>query len=177
MRRILIAASLSLFATVTACGGGENEQAAEELGQSEALLWTGYTSEEFPPLQCGSADLINGMECQGGDCDNIRVNCTNAGIAHGYSYFTSTFSEEGTNWRECGPGEWVTGIACYGSRCDNVSLECTAIPGRVAHSCVWSGWFTDGSGPWQAPAGAYIRGAKCNGDHCDNMSVLYCRMS
>ncbi|MFP2925410.1 hypothetical protein ACLESO_09355 [Pyxidicoccus sp. 3LG] len=181
MRRMMMAASLALFASLTACGGMENEQSneqvTEELGQSEALLWTGYTSEEFPPLQCDSNQLINGLECSGGYCDNIRVNCTAAtSVSHGASYFTSTFSEEATSYRYCGANEWVTGIACYGSRCDNVSLECTAISGRSVGSCYWSSYYTDGSGPWQAPAGYFVRGAQCRGEYCDDMRFYYCAL-
>jgi len=181
MRRMMMAASLVLFASVTACGGMENEQSseqvAEELGQSEALLWTGYTSEEFPPLQCDSGHLINGLECSGNYCDNIRVNCTNASVSHGASYFTSPFSEEGTNSRFCNTNEWVTGIACYGSNCDNVSLECTVIPNRTVGACYWSTYYTDGSGPWNAPAGYYVRGAQCRGKYCDDMRFYYCRLN
>lgn len=181
MRRMMMAAAVVLFASVTACGGLENEQSSdqgtEELGESEALLWTGYTSEEFPPLQCDSTYVINGLECSGGFCDNIRVNCTNTGVAQGASYFTSTFSEEGTNYRYCGANEWVTGIACYGSSCDNVALECTSIPSRTVGACAWSAYITDGSGPFQAPAGYYVRGAQCRGSFCDDMRFYYCRMN
>jgi len=184
MRRMMMAASMALFASVTACGGLENEQSneqvTEELGQSEAKVWTGFTSEEYPPLQCDSNSLINGVECSGSYCDNIRVNCTNVGVTHGYSSFTSTFSEEGApylNWRECGANEWVTGIACYGSNCDNVSLECTYIPNRTVGDCYYSQYISDGTQRFDAPAGAYIRGAACRGSRCDDMKFLYCYMN
>lgn len=180
MRRMMIA-SLALFASITGCGGVEdmesNDEAVGEVGQVEALLWTGTTSEEYPPLICDSMQLINGVECTGGYCDNIRVNCTNASVSHGASYWTTTFSEEGTNARFCGPNEWVTGIACYGSNCDNVALECTYIAGRTPSSCVWSAWITDGSGPWNAPAGYFVRGAQCSGSYCDNMRFWHCRLN
>ncbi|NTX07335.1 hypothetical protein [Myxococcus sp. CA040A] len=180
MCRMMMVASVALFVGMTACGGMEHEessaQVAEELGQSEALLWTGFTSEEHPPLQCDLVQLINGFECSGSKCDNIRVNCTNAGVAHGASYFTSQFSEEATSYRYCGANEWVTGVACYGNYCDNVALECTAIAGRSVGSCTWSAWYTDGSGAWQAPAGNYVRGAQCRGSNCDDMRFYYCSL-
>ncbi len=176
MKSIILGACLALL---VGCGNVEdaqsNEEGSGELGQQEAPLWIGSTSEELPPLNCDAGYIINGMECSGSYCDNIRVNCTYGGVTHGASYWTTRFSEEGTNWRECRYGEAVTGIACYGSYCDSVALECTAISGRPLGSCFWTtSWITDGSSPYYSPANTFIVGAQCRGQYCDDMRFLVC---
>jgi hypothetical protein len=181
MKRLLTACMVVISSTI-ACGV-DNEQSstegnlqADELGQMESRLWTGWTSDGLPPLECEPGRLVNGAECSGSYCDNIRLDCTPASATYGFSYWTTAFSEEATNSRLCGSGEWVTGLSCSGSYCDNVSLECTQITNRAVGACYWSRWITDGSSPFWAPSGYYVRGAQCYGRYCDDMRFYYCQL-
>ncbi|WP_437311946.1 hypothetical protein [Sorangium sp. So ce388] len=141
-----------------------------------ARAWTGSTSDEHPPIECASAQLISGVECSGNYCDNIRVDCVPTAGSFGASSWTAFFSEEGTNYRICGANQWVTGIACTGHFCDNISLECTTVNGKSVGRCSWSTDHSDESGPYQAPAGWYVRGVRCRGAFCDNMSYHVCEL-
>lgn len=153
---------------------------AEELGsEGDATFraWTGYTSEEHPPLQCTTGRLIRGVECQGQYCDNIRADCVTAGVSIVESSWTSYFSEEGNgsaDERTCAGNEFVTGIACDHDYCDNISLQCSLVTGRTKGACAWSGWFSEESGPSTAPAGRFLAGVECDGSFCDNKRYLYC---
>lgn len=176
MNRMMLSVCMALFASTIGCGGTQDEQVStEEIGQQEALLWTGWTSEELPPLECEAGRLINGAECSGSYCDNIRVDCTDAAVSYGSSYWTTNISEE-TGARYCGPNEWATGIQCRDGYCDNVYLECTQITNRSVGSCYWSGWISDGTVPSRASAGYYLRGAECRGWWCDDMRFYYCSL-
>lgn len=156
-----------------------DEAAVEELNNADATFraWTGYTSEEFAPLQCVSGRLIRGVECQGRYCDNIRADCVDAGVTIVESSWTSYFSEEGNgsaDERICPGNEFVTGISCDHSYCDNISLQCSLVSGRTKGACAWSGWFSEEHGPSTAPAGRYLAGVECDGSYCDNKRYYYC---
>lgn len=148
--------------------------------EGEALrVWSGYTSEEFPPLMCNNGQLVRGFDCQGRYCDNVSIDCYASGAAYGSSSWTSFFSEEGSGTadeRICAWGEFVTGIACNGRYCDNLSLLCTEAIGRGIADCQWSGWYSEESGPFQALAGRYIVGVECNGSYCDDKRYRHCQM-
>ena len=167
---------LSLVTMVPAC---MLEMSADEepvIDEVEAKLWTGWTSEEFPPLECAAGRLVHGVECHGRYCDNIRLDCVSVTGSFGDSYWTSFFSEEGTNYRYCGYREWMTGIQCNDSYCDDVSIRCTSVPARPVGSCAWSSAYSEEDGPYLAPAGYYLRGVKCTGRYCDNMSYYRCQL-
>lgn len=138
--------------------------------------WTGYTSEEFPPVTCSNRYYAKGFECNGGYCDNIRMDCQYSGVSHGDSSWTSWFSEEGTDYRHCPWGEFVTGLMCSGSNCDNISLECTEAIGKGFSNCKWSSWYSEEDGPFHTPSGYYVKGMQCDGRFCDDKRYRYCRM-
>lgn len=147
------------------------------LVDGNALAWTGWTSEEYPPLTCGSGQVARGFQCNGSYCDNIRMDCAAgvAGTTYGSKYWTGYFSEESTSYRYCGRGGWVSGIACNGSYCDNISLQCTNT-NRGHYNCTWSGWFSEEDPAFVAPTGQYIKGVQCGGSYCDNKRYYYCSM-
>lgn len=175
-----LALSLPLLVSAAGCLGPEEEvadgQPVEPTGELEAKVWTGWTSEEMPPLECTSGRLVSGVECNGSNCDNVRLDCYPVSGTFGYGSWSTYFSEESPNTRYCGTNAWMTGIACRGSYCDMLSIECTELTGRTVGSCAWSGYFSEEHGPFQAPAGHYIRGIECNGAYCDNKRYYYCRL-
>lgn len=151
------------------------EEAAIDADRLE--LWTGWTSEEYPPLTCNTGSVTRGVDCSGGNCDNVSLDCVSPGYAtFGARSWTSYFSEENTSYRYCPAQSWLTGIACKGGECDNITLECTQITDRTPSSCTWSGYFSEEDPPFVAPTGKYIRGVQCNGGRCDNKRYYHCSM-
>ena len=182
MKRMMLAAC---FALLTACGVADEVSDSSgasqpvEVGQTEAELWTGWTSEEnATPLTCLGGYIASGAECQNAYCDEVRFDCTPApsGATFGASNWSQAFSEE-TPARECGQNEWVTGLDCNDGYCDNVKLRCTYISGKTVGYCYWSPWITNGDNAFQAPAGHWFRGAQCMGWWCEKMRWLYCQMN
>ncbi|HWA72985.1 MAG TPA: hypothetical protein VG937_11640 [Polyangiaceae bacterium] len=172
-------ASLVVVSSFAACttevGEGEGEESVGSVAQKVVNGYTSWTSEEFPPLVCDGASLIDEMNCSGSNCDNMRAYCTPSGGTRGSSTWTSYFSEEGTNYRYCGANQWVTSIACTGGYCDNISLLCTTISGVTPRDCHWTGWMSEENG------GAlyfgfhyFMRGAQCSGSNCDNLRYYVC---
>src|SRR5690349_1524348 len=146
----------------------------------EERSWTGYTSEEYPPLICPDQQAVLGVDCNGGYCDNVSLYCSWTGRASGTQSWQPYFSEEGSNGANesyC-PGNdmWMAGIACNGGYCDNVSLLCTQFLGSTTGYCEWSGWFSEEQAPFVAPWGYFVKGVKCGGSYCDNMRYYYCWM-
>ncbi|MDJ0763466.1 MAG: hypothetical protein QNJ97_10795 [Myxococcota bacterium] len=161
---------------------GESEMlAGEDIEDEEPTFraWTGWTSEEFPPLECTSRRFVRGFECNYRYCDNVRMDCYYTGVSYGDSSWSSYFSEEGSGGadeRHCAWGDFMTGIACSGRYCDNISIECTEAIGKGFANCNWSGWYSEEQGPFQTPSGYYIKGIECDGSYCDNKRFRYCRM-
>lgn len=151
----------------------------EDIASTEQAIysgWTPYTSEEYPPIHCDSASLVNSVQCKGSYCDNIRFYCNPTGGSLGGSYWTSYFSEEGTNYRYCGAGEWVTGLSCTGGWCDNISLQCSYVGNVTPVNCHWTGWVSEeGGGTLSFGAGYYARGVQCSGGNCDNKRFYVCQ--
>src|SRR6185503_20152266 len=138
--------------------------------------WTPWTSEEYPPISCDSASLMSAFQCSGSYCDNIRAYCQPTGGTLGGSYWTSYFSEEGTNFRYCSPGYWVTGVSCAGAYCDNISLQCSYIGNKTPVHCYWTGWISEENGGYLSfGSGNYMRGVQCSGAYCDNKSFYVCQ--
>lgn len=166
---------LALF--VFGCDYEEDENIIEDFRS----LWTGFTSEESPPITCGYRYVTRGADCTGKYCDNVRLECDYIGGVIGDSTFTSFFSEEGSGGadeRICpGTDEWMTGISCSGSYCDSISLKCTEFIGSATGGCAWSGWYSEETGPFSAPAGRYVKGVECDGAYCDNKRYRYCWMN
>lgn len=171
-----------LVASAVGCLGPEEEvaeQGAEELGevgQVEARVWTGWTSEEFPPVKCVSGRVVSGVDCHGSNCDNVSIHCGLASGTYNSSSWSRYISEESPNVVYCGANSWMTGISCNGRYCDNISIECTEVLGRTVGSCSWTGWYSEEQSAYLAPAGHYIRGVQCNESYCDNKRYYVCRM-
>jgi hypothetical protein len=172
----VVASCLSLAPLGLGCVLDESGDIDRVVDEVDNALWTGWTSEEFPPLLCADQRLVRGGECAGSYCDNVRLDCTTVTGTFGGSSWSTYFSEEGVNERVCGPGEWVTGIDCNNSYCDNLSIECTQVTGRSVGSCSWSAAFSEEHGPFIAPAGRFVRGMRCTGRYCDNQSYLHCQL-
>lgn len=152
------------------------ENAAESDDQFRS--WTGYTSEETPPLICPWGEAVQGAHCTGRYCDNTSLYCTSTGRGSGFSTWTPYFSEEGSGSGDCvGADMWMTGIGCQGSYCDNVSMLCSQFIGTWTGSCWWSGWYSEEQPPFYASWGYYIKGIKCSGKYCDNKRYRYCQMN
>jgi hypothetical protein len=164
--------------TVPAPDEAINDEEENVASAAQAIYsgWTPYTSEEYPPIACDSASLMGSIQCTGGYCDNIRAYCQPTSGSLGGSYWTSYFSEEGTNYRYCNPGYWVTGLACTGHYCDNISLQCSYVGNVSARNCYWTGWVSEENGGYLSfGSGYYARGAQCSGGYCDNMRFYVCQ--
>jgi hypothetical protein len=165
-----------------ACALDDQEQPVEEdelqsTEQSVISGWTPSTSEEYPPISCDGASLINGIRCTGAFCDNVAAYCVPTNGTRGASRWMSYFSEEGTSWRYCDPGYWVTGLSCSGDYCDNVALQCTSIGNVARRGCYWTGWISEeGGGTLFFGSGYYAVGAQCSGRFCDNMRFYVCQI-
>lgn len=163
------------------CAPDPTDEADEEGSTEEAKLavsngWTPFTSEEYAPIGCDAGSGMTALQCTGRYCDNFRAYCSPTGGSVGGSYWTSYFSEEGTNNRVCDAGSWVTGMSCRGRYCDDVSLQCTSLGGISARNCIWTGWVSEeNGGTLSFGAGYFMRGARCSGRYCDNMSFLVCQ--
>jgi len=159
-------------------GADIQEKGADIASTQQAVsnAWTAYTSEEYPPIICDSASLMNRVQCSGSNCDNTRAYCQSSGGSLGPSYWTSYFSEETTSYRYCNAGYWVTGLACNGSYCDNNALQCSYIYGISPQNCYWTGWVSEeGGGLLSFGYHYYARGMQCSGGHCDNKRFYVCQ--
>ncbi|PRQ02431.1 hypothetical protein ENSA5_23580 [Enhygromyxa salina] len=143
--------------------------------------WTGYVSEENPPLICSNRYAARGFDCSGSYCDNVSMDCRYLSATIGESSWIPYFSEEGSATADeghCwGSNQWMTGVVCSGSYCDNLSLRCTAFPGTSAGDCHWSSWYSEEQSPFYAPFGYYIKGLECDGNYCDNKRYRYCKQT
>jgi hypothetical protein len=158
-----------------------DDEEAVDPEDDEFRVWTGYTSEEYPPLICPQGQAVRGVDCNGGYCDNVSLYCQNTGRSTGWQSWQPYFSEEGSGWADeshCPSGDmWVTGVACHGGYCDNLSLQCTQFIGSSTGSCAWSTWYSEEQAPFIAPWGYYIHGIECDGGYCDNKRYYYCWMN
>jgi hypothetical protein len=166
---------ITLFAT--ACGGE-----AEETETTLSPLWTGYTSEELPPISCTGTQLVRGIDCDGSYCDNVRIDCVSSGRTLGDVDATDFFSEEGAafgnNQRTCAADQWMTGISCQGNYCDRISLECMEIVGSIANDCQWTTptRYSEEDPPFSAGAGRFVRGVRCFNSNCDRKEYFHCQL-
>ncbi len=187
LRPLRQAAVLGLVLHVGAagCGMSPGEEApagegAEALEQLQSPLWTAYTSEESPPVNCLGSRLVAGVACTGRFCDNVAIDCVSVSGFTFYDHSTTPFfSEEGAHEGVCSGNEWMTGIQCHGDFCDNISIRCTET-NRAPTQCAWtSDTYSEENSPFQVAsigrAGYFIRGIRCFGSNCDNKQFLTCR--
>jgi hypothetical protein len=143
--------------------------------------WTGYTSEEYPPLICRNGQAVRGIDCMGDSCDDIALDCRTTVKIPGEHMWLPYFSEEGAGSADeghcVGNNVWMTGITCSGRYCDNISLRCSTLIGSSTGDCEWSGWYSDEQGPYTAPSAHYIKAIECEGMYCDNKRYRHCRMN
>jgi hypothetical protein len=154
------------------------EEETEEPADENLRAWTGYTSEETPPLICPNRYAVRGTDCSGDYCDNIALDCRYTARGAGEHSWLPYFSEEGSgtaNESHCvGNNMWMTGLTCRGSYCDDLSIRCSALLGSTTGSCTWSDWYSEEQAPFSAPAGRYVKGVECGGSYCDNKRYRYC---
>ena len=148
-------------------------------------------SEETPPVSCGR-NLVAGITCQGGYCDNITPICGrfNQDV---YDIRWSRFvSEEGSGVVDCNVtnpferGDWpagepafIAGFSCKGSNCDNIALECVALRDAFPEllgtsSCSWTGWVSEETPTLQFPPGQAAIRMQCRGRYCDDKRFFVC---
>jgi hypothetical protein len=138
-----------------------------------ADFWSPSTSEEYPPLTSYEPNLINAFKCSGHYCDNLRIRNHNVNVDYNSSYWTSYFSEEGTNYRTCAGSRFMTGLACNGRYCDNLSLQCTST-NKTKGYCYWTPYFSEEAPYLYLWPGYYAAGMRCSGSYCDNKSIYAC---
>lgn len=139
--------------------------------------WTAWTTDGASPIASASSFQIHGFRCRGRYCDDMGLLNAESGYTQTSSWWTSYFSEEGTNYRVCGNNGFVTGIRCTGDYCDNVSLRCSQLDnGGVRTYCYWTAPVSEeDGGTFIAPQSMYVAGARCSGRYCDNMSLYLCQ--
>lgn len=182
------AIAVLLLSPVFLLGGCEEPEAIEAVDDeiiddpqyASNRSWTGYTSEEEPPLLCPYQYAARGVDCNGGYCDDVALYCSYTGRSVGAQSWQPYFSEEGSGSADesiCPADDmWVAGISCDGGYCDNLSLLCTQFIGSSTGYCEWSAWFSEEQGPFVAPWGHFIKGFECDGGYCDNMRYYHCWM-
>jgi len=148
-------------------------------------------SEETTPVSCGR-NLVAGITCRGGYCDNITPICGgfNQDV---YDIRWSQFvSEENGGEVSCNVtnpferGDWpagepafIAGFACNGSYCDNIALECVALRNAFPESyggpsCNWTGWVSEETPTLRFPPGQAAVRMQCRGRYCDDKRFLVC---
>ncbi len=141
-----------------------------------ADFWSRRVSEETPPFTTYRPHLINAFDCTGRFCDNISMHSRSNGSNYANNYWTSWFSEEGSNSRSCtGVNRFITGIACKGRFCDNLSLQCSTITNKRKGSCYWTPYFSEESGVMSLRNGYFAVGMQCRGRFCDNKRIYACQ--
>jgi hypothetical protein len=154
-----------------------SEAAAVSAAARAVSVWSGFTSEEYPPLTAANGQLISAMRCRGSYCDDVYLGYEIVpGVNHASNYWTPYFSEEAPNSQICsGPNNFMTGISCKGSYCDNVSLQCTSVSGKTKTTCKWMPWFSEEAEYSYLEPGYYASGLACRGRYCDDKSILACK--
>lgn len=170
-------ALLSLSLAASACGDMD-ELAAEEEEQIETrssaiVSATPWFSEEQSAVYCPQGTAMMGIRCSGRFCDNVSMYCDDYPGLTGASYWTTYFSEEGSNYRACANDEVVTGMQCAYRFCDRIRFRCTRTTQSLG-SCAWSGQISEENSPLIGSSGRFVQGISCRGSYCDNKQLLYC---
>lgn len=143
--------------------------------------WTHQISEEDGSggASCPAAMAARGMQCTGGDCDNVAILCCP------YSDLTSGASES-TVWSqyvsEEQPGGFayddrvLAGIRCRGADCDDMSGRMLTSPrlGAISQCRNTSFFSEEGFGFALCELNEMITGLRCRGGNCDDISLRCC---
>ena len=99
---------------------GEPDPAAKELASR-------VISEEFPNV-LKSKHFLNGLACNGPNCDNILPYQfkSPALVNTGECAWTAWSSEQSGAWLDCGADRLMSGIRCQGDYCASLGLYCCA---------------------------------------------------
>lgn len=157
--------------------GADKSRASYFHVEDHPTHWLGWTTDGAASIEMGDAFLTHGVRCSGRYCDDVDLLAAESGHRATRSWWTDSFSEEGTNYRVCDGEGFVTGVRCSGSYCDNLSLRCSEIDGgRTRSNCFWtSGLSEEGGGRYVAPESTYVAGMSCNGRYCDDLALYVCQ--
>lgn len=159
--------------------GGINVQKLGSYFFTELLPpeWLPWTTDGSAAIACRDSALTGGVQCNGRYCDNVKLLCRDSGFTQGNSWWTSWFSEEGSNERICENNGFVTGIKCSGDYCDNISLRCSQLSnGGTRAKCYWTGPLSEeNGGTFVTPESMYVAGVRCAGSNCDNKRFYLCQ--
>jgi hypothetical protein len=123
--------------------------------------WTTYFSEEVGGRVCQSQAVpppngyITGMECKGGWCDNISLECTAFNnIEFLDCHYTGYVSEEAGGELHFPQGYLAAGARCSGARCDNMRFLICAPTQAIFRA--YRGLTPTHGGTW-TPSGGTLR--------------------
>ena len=138
--------------------------------------WTDWTTDGADSIHCtaDSGDMVDGVECEGSFCDNIRLRCRETGFSRQSFAWGDWFSEEGLNGWLC--GGFMSGIDCDDDFCDNIRMKCENLQAAKQQCCYETeGTFSDEQGLFEAPEDFFITGIYCHGDFCDKKRYRLCK--
>jgi hypothetical protein len=141
-----------------------------------ADFWTGYTSEEYPPVRCHQGGIMSGVACTGRYCDNMALLCSQTYYSYALRFWSPFISEEAPHSYICPSGGFLTALACSGRYCDNIAVECAPLVNRGRIACYWTESISEEEGELIFPAGYYAAGVSCTGRYCDNVAFYVCRV-
>jgi hypothetical protein len=143
---------------------------------SFADFWTGYTSEEYPPVRCHQGGIMSGVACTGRYCDNMALLCSQTYYPYALRFWSPFISEEAPNSYVCPSNGFITALDCDGRYCDNIAVECTPLVNRGRKACYWTAAISEEGAELIFPAGYYAAGLKCTGSYCDNVAFYVCQV-
>lgn len=137
---------------------------------------------ENTPKTCPLGSLLEGFECRGDYCDEIRLMCGDRKFeTTNREWLEKFFSEEqgaaaggyGGHIGRC--DGFITGVSCKGSYCDNIALECSSLKDVWYHPnhCYWSDWVSEETRhgiKFTHPPTAM----ECRGSYCDDKRFYLC---
>jgi hypothetical protein len=144
--------------------------------QGFADFWTGYTSEEYPPVRCHQGGIMSGVACDGRYCDNMALLCSQTYYPYALRFWGPFISEEAPHSYVCPSNGFITALDCNGRYCDNLAVECTALVNRGRKACYWTAAISEEGAELIFPAGYYAAGLKCTGSYCDNVAFYVCQV-
>lgn len=132
---------------------------------------TGWFSEEQQDKHCQAGFAMQGLCCDGSNCDNLNMKCSEV-ASHDLvgGYWTEFFSEEQGS-RGCGANQVVTGMQCRGDYCDDIRLYCKTLQIRCDAIQGCNPGFTHG--PQYMDKGCPKKDCT-NVDECANNSLNNC---
>jgi len=139
--------------------------------------WTAFTTDGLPPVTCPSGRVVDQMDCDGSNCDNVRLHCGNLFTSSTPGRFSDFISEElPNNHVECGANRFMVGVACSGNLCDNMSIQCASFAGKTSNAsrCTWTPFFSEEERTVLLTSGYAAAGIECRGNNCDDISIFEC---